>query len=139
MAERIRIDQGQQEVDQTLIEIFRDQFKADISGHHLLETPIKAWHAAATVWYRILVLAIVIWLVTFASCLQFWREMAFLGICTIGLLGIDCLVVTEAEVRYLHSLAWLVILLIAVLMVQVARIFSVPTICAQSSRHPSAM
>ncbi len=114
-ANELKVEEGLKELDQPLIDLFRSQFKEDLAGHHLLVTPTKVWHAAATPWYLFLLLAPAVWLLTLVAHLSYWREMLFLGICTLAILATDCLVVTEPVVRYLHSIAWLTILFLALL------------------------
>jgi hypothetical protein len=115
MARVVWVDEGQQEADQVLIDKFRDRYGEDIAGHQLTRTWVKAWHARAMLWYRFVLLAPLVWLAAFVLRPRCWRPMLLLGVSTVGLLAIDTMLVTEPVVRYLHSIAWLTVLLCGVI------------------------
>jgi hypothetical protein len=116
MAHVLEVDEGQLEADAPLIDKFRDRYNEDISGHQLLRTPVKWLHARAATWYRLVLLTPLLWLVALACCWRrFWRPMLLLGTSVVGLLLVDTMLVTEPVVRYLHSIAWLAVLMMAVI------------------------
>jgi hypothetical protein len=116
MAHVIWVDEGQLEADQPLIDRFRDDYHEDISKHQLTRTLVKLWHARATLWYRFVLLAPLVWLAALVLRPRYWRPMLLLGISVIGLLFVDTVLVIEPVVRYLHSIAWLTVLLCGVIL-----------------------
>jgi hypothetical protein len=111
MAHVIWVDEGQQEADQQMIDTFRSMYGEDISGRHLAWTFAKWWHGEAALWYRFVLLTPIVWLAALAVRPRCWRVLLLLGASGIGLLLVDCLLVTEPVVRYLHSVAWVTVLL----------------------------
>jgi hypothetical protein len=111
MAWVIHVDEGQEEADQQLIDLFRARYDEDISGHQLLRGFVKSWHGQAMSWYRIVLLAPLVWLAALILRPRYWRPMLFIGVSVAGLLLVDTMLVTEPVVRYLHSSAWLTVLL----------------------------
>jgi hypothetical protein len=114
MAHVIWVDEGQQEADQQMIDTFRSMYGEDISGRQHARTFAKSWHTKAALWYRLVLLTPFVWLVALAVLPRCWRVLLLLGASGIGLLSVDCLLVTEPVVRYLHSVAWVTVLLLGV-------------------------
>ena len=111
IAHVISVDEGQKEVDSWLIDYFRDKYGEDISGRHLVETLVKYWHRQTRIWYLFVLLTPVVGLIGLALNPRYWRPTLLISSAAMGTLLIDCLLVTEPVVRYLHGLAWVTILL----------------------------
>jgi hypothetical protein len=127
--QKIRLEEGNMEISGPLIKLFADNFKHDISRHHLMRTQTKDYHAAAAFWYRVLLLTPAVWLLAALVCLRHWREMVVIGIYSLGLLLSYCVLVTEPWIRYLHPLAWLILIPFAVIVAWGwRRIYGYPTI-----------
>ena len=121
IAEAIRSDEGQRELKADLIEQMLKRYGEDVSGHHRLRTPSKAWHAMAVPWYKIVLLSPLLWIVAMLAAPRLWRPMIFVGLVLASQWAVNTLVVTEPVVRYLHLLAWLTLLLVAVLLQSLVR------------------
>jgi hypothetical protein len=115
MAHVIEVDEGQQEADPPLIDLFRTRYNEDIAGHQLTRTLVKWWHRQAALWYRFVLLTPLVWLAALVLRPRDWRALLLLGASAIGLLLVDTLLVIEPVVRYLHSVAWLTVLLCGVI------------------------
>jgi hypothetical protein len=115
MAHVLSVDEGQQEADPPLIALFHERYNEDISRHQLLRTFVKSWHAQGASWYRVVLLTPLIWLAALILRPRRWRPMLLVGLSVIGLMLVDTLLVVEPVVRYLHSIAWLTILLFGVI------------------------
>ena len=109
-------DERQRELDAHLIEHMQKRYGEDVSGHHLLTTPSKAWHAMAVPWYQVVLLSPLLWIAAMLAAPRLWRPMIFVGLVLASQWAVDTLVATEPVVRYLHPLAWLTLLLVAVLL-----------------------
>jgi hypothetical protein len=106
MANSILVDQGQLELNQSLLDYFRSTYAEDLSRHHLQDTPVKRWHRVNTFWYRLLLLS-----PAFAVVLvlrrRFRAQAIFIGVIVWAVMVVACALVTEPTLRYLHALAWL--------------------------------
>jgi hypothetical protein len=116
MRQSILTDQGQRELDQSLIDFFKSNYSEDISRRHLTDTPVKQWHRLAFLWYRFLLLSPLISAAVIIACPTHRRAAVFLTALVCGLMTFNCLTSTEPVVRYLHSISWLTIVLFAPLM-----------------------
>ena len=75
----------------------------------------------AVPWYKIVLLAPLLWIVAMLAAPRLWRPMIFVGLVLASQWAVNTLVVTEPVVRYLHLLAWLTLLLVAVLLQSLVR------------------
>jgi hypothetical protein len=116
MTHVLQVDEGLQEADQSLIELFRTRYGEDISGHQNLRSFAKSWHGQATLWYRLVLVTPLIWLAALILSPRCWRPMLLIGISVMGQMLVDTMLVTEPVVRYLHSLAWLTVLLCGIIL-----------------------
>jgi hypothetical protein len=114
-------NERQRELDAHLIEHMQKRYGEDVSGHHLLTTPSKAWHAMAVPWYQVVLLSPLLWIAAMLAAPRLWRPMIFVGLVLASQWAVDTLVVTDPVVRYLHPLAWLTLLLVAVLLQSLVR------------------
>jgi hypothetical protein len=111
----LEVDEGQLEADQELIDKFRTRYHEDISGHFRIQNFVKSFHASGQPWYRLALLSPLVWLAALILRPRSWRPLLLIGVSVIGLMLIDTLLVIEPVVRYLHSLAWLTILLCGII------------------------
>ena len=71
------------------------RYGEDVSGHHRLRTPSKAWHAMAVPWYKIVLLSPLLWIVAMLAAPRLWRPMIFVGLVLASQWAVNTLVVTE--------------------------------------------
>jgi hypothetical protein len=110
MAEGLRIEEGQLEVDQTLIDYFREVYNQDLSGRYKVATVVKRWHTVARPWYLCVLLEPIFAVIAVFLSRSKRREMLLMFLVSLALLTTITIPVTEPVVRYLHSLAWLTVL-----------------------------
>jgi hypothetical protein len=110
MAEVLRIEEGQLEVDQELIDHFRVVYNEDISGRHKVTTVVKIWHRVAGPWYLCVLLEPIFAAIAIFLLRSKRREMLLMFLVSLALLATATIPVLEPVVRFLHPLAWLTVL-----------------------------
>jgi hypothetical protein len=115
MSNELSIERGRLEVDKELIDYFHDNFSEDISRKYLIDSPIKRWFSSGIKWYHFILISPIIFILILFCPRKIPREPILLFlICIIIFILASTLLVTEAVVRYLHPIAFLVVILLAV-------------------------
>ncbi len=116
LAHVIHMDEGPQPADQDMIDLFQSRYGENIAPNHEMPTLTKWWHGQGAPWYRFVLLSPLVWLVALMLRPRDWRALLLIGLAVVGLMLVDTLLVVEPVVRYLHSLAWLTVLLCGVIL-----------------------
>ena len=116
MERRLLSEGGLKELSDYLLTQFNEHYKEDLSGHHLQSTLTKRYHISSFYWYRFLVLAPLLSLFTIVIAGPNRGSSIFIAVLVCAIMVVNCALVTEAVVRYLHPIAWLTSLLLGQVM-----------------------
>ncbi len=121
MEPEIRDGAGDREIDNGLINIFRDVYHEDVSNHYQMVTPSKVWYVNARPWYLFILVTPVFLAMAYLLGGQRRNAVLLLFLANMTALAVITIPVTLPGVRYLHPLAWLTILAVMVLVAEWVR------------------
>ncbi|MBP1595978.1 MAG: hypothetical protein H6Q05_1355 [Acidobacteria bacterium] len=122
--DRIAVEIGKKEIDAELIDLFARRYGEDITGHHLLSTVTTRYLSGSKAWIRLLLLSPALVMLAFVLDRYHRRETFVLALFLAGITFSFVALATEPVPRYLHSVAWLTLVLYGILLNSVLKLAS---------------
>jgi hypothetical protein len=117
LIEAMHYDRGEYAYSEHTLGVLRDRFGADAKSWPALSTPTNRWFFAAIPWLMFLAASpLLVWSVIPASSRGKRRQAFWIALLTTCLVGASIAIATKVVPRYMHVVAWLMTLGLAVVL-----------------------